>query len=47
MRAQQQIVWTLAAFLVLFSAAAFSNGLKSGPPLPHKLVRDWAKLPKG
>ena len=25
---------------------AFSQ-LQSGPPLPHKLVADWAKLPKG
>lgn len=24
-----------------------SAELKSGPPLPHKVVKDWAKLPKG
>jgi DNA-binding beta-propeller fold protein YncE len=40
-------VWGLAVLLALFSTDAFSNGLKSGPPLPHKLVKDWAKLPKG
>lgn len=47
MRVQQPIMGALAALLVLFSSDSFSNGLKSGPPLPHKLVKDWAKLPQG
>ena len=47
MKAKQSIVWALAVLLALFSTSAFSNGLKTGPPLPHKLVKDWAKLPKG
>jgi DNA-binding beta-propeller fold protein YncE len=47
MRVQQPIGWALAALLALFSTDVLSNGLKSGPPLPHKLVKDWAKLPKG
>jgi len=46
-KAKQSIVWALAVLLALFSTSAFSNGLKTGPPLPHKLVKDWAKLPKG
>jgi DNA-binding beta-propeller fold protein YncE len=46
-KAKQSIVWALAALLALFSIEGLSNGLKSGPPLPHKLVKDWAKLPKG
>jgi DNA-binding beta-propeller fold protein YncE len=37
----------LAALLALCCTSSFSNDLKSGPPLPHKLVKDWAKLPKG
>jgi DNA-binding beta-propeller fold protein YncE len=28
-------------------AAPLFAELKSGPPLPHRLVRDWAQLPKG
>jgi len=44
---QQHIGCALALFLALFSTPGLSNGLKSGPPLPHKLVKDWAKLPKG
>jgi len=32
----------------LILAAAFALAeLASGPPLPHQLVKDWAKLPKG
>ncbi len=34
----------LLAFSFLF---LFNSQLKSGPPLPHQLVKDWAKLPKG
>ncbi len=36
----------LAAGLILVAASA-SAQLKSGPPLPHKLVADWPQLPKG
>jgi DNA-binding beta-propeller fold protein YncE len=31
---------------VCFLLPAFGQ-LKSGPPLPHKLVKDWAQLPRG
>jgi DNA-binding beta-propeller fold protein YncE len=31
---------------LLLISPAFAQ-LKSGPPLPHKVVRDWAKLPAG
>ena len=38
-------------FLVIAATLAFltplSAELKSGPPLPHRLVKDWAQLPKG
>lgn len=34
----------LTACLAIVPAAA---QLKSGPPLPHRLVQDWAKLPPG
>ena len=47
MNGQQRMASALAAWLCLFCCAGFSNNLKSGPPLPHKLVKDWAKLPKG
>jgi DNA-binding beta-propeller fold protein YncE len=34
--------------LLCFAAAlGYSQGLKSGPPLPHKVVPNWAQLPKG
>jgi DNA-binding beta-propeller fold protein YncE len=33
-------------FLLVIAAPVFSQ-LKSGPPLPHKLVANWAQLPKG
>jgi len=36
------------AFLAIVPSFAQSGAqLQSGPPLPHKLVADWAKLPKG
>ncbi len=37
-------------FILLFAFATLtpvSAQLKTGPPLPHQLVNDWAKLPKG
>jgi DNA-binding beta-propeller fold protein YncE len=37
----------LLPLLVLACLIPASAQLKSGPPLPHKLVKDWAKLPKG
>ncbi|MGH9660290.1 MAG: peptidyl-alpha-hydroxyglycine alpha-amidating lyase family protein [Bryobacteraceae bacterium] len=36
----------LFAVLTLAALPALAE-LKSGPPLPHQVVRDWAKLPKG
>jgi DNA-binding beta-propeller fold protein YncE len=36
----------LIAFSLLLSTLAAAD-LASGPPLPHRLVRDWAKLPPG
>ena len=33
--------------MLLMLAAPLLAQLKSGPPLPHKLVPDWAKLPEG
>lgn len=39
-----------AELLVLTALAAATHGwgqLKTGPPLPHKLVPNWAKLPAG
>src|SRR5688572_14666262 len=33
--------------LAIAAAPTLLAELKSGPPLPHKLVRDWANLPKG
>ncbi|MGH9428370.1 MAG: peptidyl-alpha-hydroxyglycine alpha-amidating lyase family protein [Terriglobia bacterium] len=47
MKGQQRIVLAVAALLTVFSTTISSNDLKSGPPLAHKLVKDWAKLPKG
>ncbi len=47
MNTQPGIVLVLAALLSQFCAMGFSNDLKSGPSLPHRLVKDWAKLPKG
>jgi DNA-binding beta-propeller fold protein YncE len=42
---------TKLTFIIFFIALTFLPSvlaqLKSGPPLPHKLVDDWAKLPKG
>jgi DNA-binding beta-propeller fold protein YncE len=35
-----------SALALALLPAAFAQ-LKSGPPLPHQLVKDWAKLPKG
>src|SRR5436305_12897709 len=32
---------------VLLAAAPLGAELKSGPPLPHKVVPNWAKLPNG
>ena len=37
---------TVCLFL-LGLAAASAGALKSGPALPHKVVKDWAQLPKG
>lgn len=34
------------ALVFLLAPYAFAQ-LKSGPPLPHKLVKDWPQLPKG
>src|SRR3989442_12340961 len=34
-------------FAVSFTLAPVSAELKSGPSLPHKLVSNWAQLPKG
>jgi DNA-binding beta-propeller fold protein YncE len=36
-----------AVAVLFFSLTPLSADLKSGPPLPHKLVPNWAKLPKG
>ncbi len=36
-----------AAAALLACITPLSAELKSGPPLPHKLVAGWAKLPKG
>ena len=33
--------------IVLLLISPLAAELKSGPPLPHRLVRDWAQLPKG
>src|SRR5688572_14103827 len=38
--------FTLPLLGLFFLGTAFAQ-LKSGPPLPHKLVKDWAKLPEG
>jgi len=38
---------TLCALTVLVCSLPAAAELKSGPPLPHKLVPDWAQLPKG
>src|ERR1700675_2246415 len=37
----------LLLFSVLSTLLAASADLKSGPPLPHKVVKNWAQLPKG
>jgi DNA-binding beta-propeller fold protein YncE len=42
----------MKAFAFAITVAIAAQGvlaaeLKSGPPLPHKLVKDWAQLPKG
>jgi len=34
-------------FAVSFTLAPVSAELKSGPSLPHKVVKNWAQLPKG
>jgi len=34
-------------FVLALLALPLPAQLQSGPPLPHKLVRDWAQLPKG
>jgi DNA-binding beta-propeller fold protein YncE len=34
-------------FAVSLTVTAASIELKSGPPLPHKVVKNWAQLPKG
>ena len=41
-------MYRCAVFLTaLLLPAALLAQLQSGPPLPHQLVRDWAKLPRG
>jgi len=37
----------LVSLAALWLVSPLSAQLKSGPPLPHKLVKDWAQLPKG
>jgi DNA-binding beta-propeller fold protein YncE len=44
MRTKKKLLPLLFIFAVATSAFA---QLKSGPPLPHQVVKDWAKLPKG
>ena len=39
--------WTLFLPLALAAAIAPAAELTSGPELPLRLVKDWAKLPKG
>src|SRR2546426_521928 len=43
-RAMKFLFPLLAASLALVPASA---ELKSGPALPHKVVKNWAQLPKG
>jgi len=38
---------TCVLLAVVLSTGALAAELKSGPPLPHRLVPDWAQLPKG
>ncbi len=46
MRMKNTCFTLLIAFVVLIPAfAQLKAQLKSGPPLPHQLVSDWAKLP--
>lgn len=44
MRMKSSFFTLLFAFAILIPVSA---QLKTGPPLPHQLVSDWAKLPKG
>jgi DNA-binding beta-propeller fold protein YncE len=41
------MVWRMKMILLLLVSLPAAAQLKSGPPLPHKLVPDWAQLPKG
>src|SRR5215831_4603768 len=41
------IPMTKLILLVVCLSSAYSQELKSGPPLPNKPVPDWAQLPKG
>lgn len=41
------LVWLLFLIAALAVAPANPAELKSGPPLPHHLVKNWAKLPPG
>jgi DNA-binding beta-propeller fold protein YncE len=41
----RRIIFPLFAVLVILTPVLAQ--LKSGPPLPHQLVKDWSKLPKG
>ena len=36
----------LLVMFVSLCPAMICDGPKSGPPLPHKLVKDWASFPK-
>ena len=38
---------TAICIIAMLCVSAQAADLKSGPPLPHRLVRDWAQLPKG
>jgi DNA-binding beta-propeller fold protein YncE len=35
------------SIFAVLAVAGFAADLASGPPLPHRLVRDWAQLPPG
>jgi DNA-binding beta-propeller fold protein YncE len=40
-------VWFVLGLSAWLLPVHLASELKTGPPLPHKLVKDWAKLPKG
>lgn len=47
MSGRQWMELLMVALLAFYPPTALGSGLRSGPPLPHKVVKDWAKLPKG